>query len=233
MKNKVKSHLSDLIKNFRPIRSDSERIQLMINSAISGLRDPDNGVHISRLTDLSSMNCLRWIKMKMEETDEGSRILIEKPRVTKESLNFETLKTLKPNTLGSLYYKYMSENNFSPDERPVVEYIPDVELAYICQRYKETHDFFHVLLNLGRSIKHEVAVKWFEALHLRLPSSSIAGLFGGLRLSPAEVNSLYTSLLPEIVENSKNSKFIMGVYYEERLNQDIDELRREMCIKQI
>jgi ubiquinone biosynthesis protein COQ4 len=230
MKNKVKIGLSDFVKHFNPIRSDTERIQLMLNSAFHGLRDPDDGSHISRLTDLTSMNTMRWIKMRMEESEEGRRILNDKPRVSKESVNFDNLKNFDKNSLGYLYFQYMSNNDFSPNHRPVVEFIPDLELAYICQRYKETHDFYHVLLNLGRTVRDEVALKWFEALHLRLPSSSIAGLFGSFRLSPSEIISLYSNLLPNVVENSKNSKFVMSVYFENRLEQNIDDLRNELKI---
>jgi ubiquinone biosynthesis protein COQ4 len=231
MKKKVGLSLSDLLRNFRPIRIESERMQLILNSAIHGLKDPDDGSHISRLTDLTSMNTLRWIKMRMEESDEGKKILNQKPRVNKDSLNFNDLKNLNKDTLGYLYYQYMSKNDFSPDHRPIVEYIPDLELAYVCQRYKETHDFYHVLLNLGRSVRGEVALKWFEALHLRLPSSSIAGLFGNLRLTPSEIIYLYSGLLPSVVENSKNSKFVMGIFYEQRLEQNIEDLRNELNIK--
>lgn len=231
MKNKAniaQSNLFDIIKNFNPIYSNSIRIQKMIEYAINGIKDPEDGNHISNLTDLSSMHSVRWIKLKMEETEEGIKILKLKPRVTEQSLNFTNLKDYKQNTLGYAYYKYMKENQFTPDDRPVAKYIPDVELAYVCQRYKETHDFYHVLLNYGRSVPDEIAVKWFEALHLRLPSSSLAGIFGPLRLSPSENFNLYSKYLPNVITNSQNCKFIMGYYFEERMNQNIDELRKEI-----
>ena len=31
----------------------------------------------------------------------------------------------------------MSKYGFSPEERPLVKYVPDYELAYIMQRYRE------------------------------------------------------------------------------------------------
>jgi len=108
------------------------------------------------------MHPIRWNKLKIEETEEGRKILKLKPRVTEQSLNFPNLKDYKQNTLGYAYYKYMKENRFTPDDRPVAKYIPDDELAYVCQRYKETHDFYHVLHNYGRTVPDEIAVKWFE-----------------------------------------------------------------------
>lgn len=64
----------------------------------------------------------------------------------------------------------MKERDFSSGERPIVKYIPDLELAYVYQRYKEVninkylkiHDFIHVLLMYDVSVYDEIVVKWFE-----------------------------------------------------------------------
>lgn len=40
----------------------------------------------------------------------------------------------------------MKQQNFKPSERPLVEFIPDLQYAYVLQRYKEIHDFLHILL---------------------------------------------------------------------------------------
>jgi ubiquinone biosynthesis protein COQ4 len=37
----------------------------------------------------------------------------------------------------------MRKETFSADERPVVKYIPDLELAYIIQRYREVSEKIH------------------------------------------------------------------------------------------
>lgn len=226
----MKSNFKDIINNFTPLLSNAERISKMIGRGIDGIKDPNNGNHFSELTDLSSLNTLRWIKIKMEASDEGRRIISNKPRVNTQTINFQDLKYFNNNTLGYQYYDYMTKNEFTPDKRPVVKFIPDLELAYICQRFKETHDFYHVLLGFGSSVAHEIAVKWFEALHLRLPSSSIAGLIGSLKLTTSEINTFYSKLLPNIILNAERSKFVMSYCYEERLNQDIGNLRNEMNI---
>lgn len=64
----------------------------------------------------------------------------------------------------------MKDRDFTSDERPIVKYIPDLELAYVYQRYKEVieyfllqiHDFIHVLLMYDVSVYDEIVVKWFE-----------------------------------------------------------------------
>lgn len=220
----------DILQNFKPITSNVKRLQLMTSSAFKGFKDPEDAAHVSDLTDLSSMNTLRWIRLKMKETNEGSDILENKPRISLETLNYINLQKLDKESLGYRYYQYMNRNNFSPDLRPVVKYIPDFELAYICQRYKETHDFYHVLLNYDRSVLDEIAVKYFEALHLRLPSASFAALFAPFSISLHNNLILFSKYLPNIVVNAENCKFLMSINFENRLNQNIDELRKELNI---
>lgn len=69
------------------------------------------------------------------------------------------------------YARFMETFNFKADDRPLVKYVPDFELAYILQRYKETHDFYHTLLLAEDdiSVLGEAAVKWFEMTQLNLP----------------------------------------------------------------
>ena len=56
----------------------------------------------------------------------------------------------------------MEFHHYSSEERPKVKYVPNMQHAYIIQRYKETHDCMHVLLGYNTSVAEEVAVKWFE-----------------------------------------------------------------------
>ena len=57
----------------------------------------------------------------------------------------------------------MSQYDFSAEERPLVKYVPDYELAYVMQRYRETHDFIHPLIGCPSvTVIDELYVKWFE-----------------------------------------------------------------------
>lgn len=43
-----------------------------------------------------------------------------------------------------------------------VRFVDDEELAYVAQRYREIHDFMHVLLGFDSiSVQDEIAVKWY------------------------------------------------------------------------
>jgi ubiquinone biosynthesis protein COQ4 len=227
----ISQNNKDILKNFVLLpNSNIQRLNKMTQAAFRGFRDPEDADHVSNLGDLSSYHILKWWKIKLEDSEEGREILSLKPRVTSQTLNFEKLKKLPVNSLGYQYFKYMEINKFSPDERPLVKYIPDLELAYLLQRYKETHDFYHVLLNYGRTVVEEIAVKWFEGIHLRLPSSCLSGLFAPFSLSINDNINLYTKYLPHVIENADKSNFILKYYFENRIEQDLDDLRKEINI---
>lgn len=47
-----------------------------------------------------------------------------------------------------MIYRFLTSHGFSPDERPQVQLVDDPELAYVMARYREVHDFWHVLAGM-------------------------------------------------------------------------------------
>ena len=71
---------------------------------------------------------------------------------------------------------------YSAKERPLVKYVQNIEHAYIMQRYRETHDMYHVLLGYGTSVEEELAVKWFEMVQTGLPVAAMSAFAGPVGL---------------------------------------------------
>jgi ubiquinone biosynthesis protein COQ4 len=53
----------------------------------------------------------------------------------------------------------MNGHIYSPNDRTAVRFIDDAELAYVLLRYRQVHDFWHVLLALPTTILGELAQK--------------------------------------------------------------------------
>ena len=124
----------------------------------------------------------------------------------------------------------MSGYGYSADERPLVKHVPDLDLAYILQRYKEIHDANHVLLNYGTSVSEEIAVKWFEMIQTGLPLPALSAFVGPLNvIANREGTELWTTYLPHIMRN-RNATFFMNEYFEERFEMKITDLRKRMGI---
>ena len=227
---KYSKNILDLVQNYKLLNTNSERVYRIINSSITAFINPKRSDAVSELGDLSNMNTLLYLKQLMENSEAGSKILTSKPRITSTSLNMSTLFSLPTTTLGYHYYTFIQGHHFTPDERPKSKYIPDMELAYVNQRYKETHDFYHVLLGYDISVVEEIAVKWFEALHLRLPSASISSVFGQMRLSFSDQGLLIRKYIPHVKLNAEQASFMLNQDFEGLLDKDIDYVRKEMNI---
>jgi len=140
------------------------------------------------------------------------------------------LRTLRPNTVGRAYADWLDREGVSPDTRDTVKYIDDEECAYVMQRYRECHDFFHALTGLPVMVEGEVALKAFEFANTLLPMTGLS-MFAVIRLKPAERKRFFSIYLPWALSNGMRSKEILNVYWEEQLERDVDELRAELGIE--
>mmetsp|Transcript_24491 Transcript_24491/g.38529 ORF Transcript_24491/g.38529 Transcript_24491/m.38529 type:complete len:138 (-) Transcript_24491:364-777(-) len=123
----------------------------------------------------------------------------------------------------------MNGRGFDPGERPSVRYVDDPELAYVMLRYREVHDFVHVLSGLGTSVEGEIVQKWFELLQTGLPVAMLSATVGPLKLNTEEKRRLITEWIPWAVHASVSVPFFLNIYYERLYNSDLNELRRELA----
>ena len=188
--------------------------------------------------------------------EEGRQILRERPRLTTETINLEELRALPEGSFGRTYVAWLEKCGVSPDTRePVsapdcapfqrvftieradncnapwqVRYIDDPELAYIMQRYRECHDFYHVLLGFPVSVSAELVVKWFELANMGLPVAFLSSFFGPLRLKSDRRRRLVSTYMPWALRAGSTAKPLISVYWERRWSMPIEELREELGV---
>jgi ubiquinone biosynthesis protein Coq4 len=79
----------------------------------------------------------------------------------------------------------MREHGITPhifDGAP--EEIRDERAAYVIQRMRQTHDLWHVVMNVETDPAGEVALQAFTFAQVRAPSSGILAALGALRALP-------------------------------------------------
>jgi ubiquinone biosynthesis protein COQ4 len=160
----------------------------------------------------------------------GRRILRDRPRISSQTLSMAYLRALPANTVGKTYADWLDREGVSPDTRDTVKYINDEECAYVMQRYRECHDFFHALTGLPVMVEGEVALKAFEFANTLLPMTGLS-MFAVTRLKPAERKRFFTIYLPWALKNGLKSGEVINVYWEEQLERDVNELRAELGIE--
>ena len=160
----------------------------------------------------------------------GRRILRDRPRITSKSMPVMKLRVLPEKSLGRAYVSWLDREGVSPDTRSTVKYIEDEECAYVMQRYRESHDFYHALTGLPVFVEGEIALKAFEFANTILPMTGLS-LFAITRMMPSERTRFWDTYLPWAVNNGLKSKDIINVYWEEALGRDVDDLRTELGIE--
>ena len=214
----IRSHFSTL------------RLNQTLNAASTAFLDPERDDAVAALGELTGETALRDILTRMMADDVGRRIVQERWEITEATMKIEELPNFPKHSFGRCYSNFLRTHGFSPDERKPVQHIQDPELAYVMQRYRQVHDFWHVLCGIQPTVLGEIAIKWFEMVQTQLPVATLSAFIGPLRLAPSEMFELWTRYVPWAASSAKNSKFLMNVPYEEHLLTDIYALRKELGI---
>ena len=114
---------------------------------------------VATLGETTGACALKSLHQQMQQTVEGQLILEQKPRVNTSTINLEYLRKLPSNTFGHAYAAFLDRYGYNPDERALVKFVEQPELAYVMQRYREVHDFWHVLTGLPTHVLGEIAQK--------------------------------------------------------------------------
>ncbi|KAL7416737.1 coenzyme Q biosynthesis protein Coq4-domain-containing protein [Mrakia frigida] len=212
-----------------------EKVVLTLGSAGAALLNPRRADMIAALSETTSTPFLPRLRDTMFSTPEGRAILRDRPRIHSEIIDLDHLRSLPDGTVGRSYCDWLERTHTSPDTRLPVQHVDDPELAYVLQRYRETHDFSHTLFNLPSTLLPELALKLFEAQRtqtgLPMPFLSSLTIFSPFNtLTPAQRSTLVTKYLPWAAEAGRKTKPLIGVYWERRWEQGMDDLRAELGV---
>jgi ubiquinone biosynthesis protein COQ4 len=160
----------------------------------------------------------------------GRRILRDRPRISSKTLSMPYLRNLPADTVGRCYADWLDREGVSPDTRDTVKYIDDEECAYVMQRYRECHDFYHAITGLPIVREGEVALKAFEFANTLLPMTGLS-MFAVTSLKPAERRRFFTIYAPWAFSNGLKAEEMINVYWEEQLESSVEELRGKLGIE--
>ncbi|OAQ86323.1 ubiquinone biosynthesis protein coq-4 [Purpureocillium lilacinum] len=206
-----------------------ERLGMAVGASVMSFFDP---YHLIAATGEATATPYFIYRLRdaMLADPTGRRILRQRPRITSESLSLPKLRALSANTVGRAYVGWLDREGVSPDTRADVRYIDDPECAYVMQRYRECHDFYHAVTGLPIWREGEVALKAFEFANTLIPMTGLS-MFAAATLKPQERRRFFSVYLPWAVRNGARSKELINVFWEEQLERDVDDLRRELGIE--
>ncbi|KAI0509159.1 coenzyme Q biosynthesis protein Coq4-domain-containing protein [Xylaria bambusicola] len=208
-----------------------ERAALAIGSGVLSFLDPRRGDLIAALGEATATPYFaNRLRRAMLASPTGRRILRDRPRITSTCLDLPRLRALPPSTVGATYVAWLDREGVTPDTRAGVRYVDDEECAYVIQRYRESHDFYHALTGLPVVREGEVALKAFEFANTLLPMTGLSVL-AVATLKPAERRRFWGIYGPWAVRNGLRSEEVINVYWEEELETDVRDLRARLNIE--
>lgn len=209
----------------------TERFGLAVGSAIASLINPRRAEMIAACGEATAQPFfIRRLRDRMLADPTGRRILRDRPRITSKTMSLEKLRQLPDNSVGRTYAEWLDREGVTPDTRDQVQYIDNEEQAYVMQRYRECHDFYHAVTGLPIFVEGEIGLKAFEFANIGLPMTGLS-LGAIVRLKPAERRRMFETYLPWALSNGLRAKDVICVYWEEELETDVEVLRQRLGIE--
>eukprot|EP00939_MAST-03C_sp_MAST-3C-sp1_P003512 g3512.t1 len=211
--------------------STLRKLGLAADAALTAFRNPKRDDAVAVLGETTGSIALQRMRDRMYQSPTGRDILKRKPVIREETIDLAALREkARPGTLGRGYVDFMDSHGFSPNERKPVQYVEDPELAYVMRRYREVHDFWHVLVDVETSVRGEIALKWFELVQTGLPMNALSAVVGPFALDVPTAAKVWAVDFPWAIEAGHRAEFLMNVAYEDCLDEDVDILREELRI---
>ncbi len=214
-----------------PSLSTLQSLTLTAYAATQAFIDPEKHEMVATLSELTGQIALQNMYQTMKNNPTGQRILQTKPIVSKDTIDILTLEQSHKSTFGHAYASFLKENDFDPDLRAKVKYIEDEELKYVMMRYRQCHDFYHVITDLPPTIPGELALKYVELFQTGLPACALSATVGSWKLEGEEREKWRDVYLPWAIRVGKGQTKWINVYWEEMFEWNIEELRRELNIE--
>jgi ubiquinone biosynthesis protein COQ4 len=216
--------------NSAPKLSTLQSLTLATYSATKAFLDPERHDMVATLSELTGHVALQNMYDSMMADKIGQRILIERPIVSKATIDIHELEQKEKNTFGYAYAMFLKQNDFDPDLRADVKYVQDEELRYVMTRYRQSHDFYHVITDLPPTIPGELALKFAELFQTGLPICALSATVGSLKLDDRERELWKEEYLPWAIKVGKDGGKWINTYWEEEFDTDLQDLRKRLGV---
>jgi len=209
------------------------RAFLAVGSAVASLNNPYRADMIAVLSETTGGPFLARLRDQMLADPGGRRLLKLRPSIKSHTIDLNALDSLPHGSFGKEYCNWLRRCNVSPDSREPVRFIDSPELAYVMQRYRECHDFYHVITGpFPVNISGEIVVKWIELANMGLPVAGLSAIFGPLRLGTERRRALLRTYVPWALRMGSSCKPLICVEWEKHWDTPLSDLKRQLLISE-
>ena len=211
--------------------SPAQRVFVAGYAALGAFADPRRDDLVAILGEATGGVALQACRDRMAASETGAELLRDRPEIDNETIAAARLADLPEGTFGRAYHAFMDGHGFDADGRKPVRFVEDEELRYVMLRYRQVHDFWHVLVGLPPTVLGELGLKWFEMVQTGLPMAALASLAGPMRLSEKKRAIFYGTYVPWAQRSATAAEFLLNVKYEDMWDVPLDEMRRSLRLE--
>ena len=173
---------------------------------------------------------------RMRRHTTGQRLLAERTPLPDAVLRPELLADLPENTLGYQYWKHCHEASIDPafisveSQKVAREYPATDEHKFVYDRYRDSHDLWHVLTGYGLDMAGEAGIIAWTYAQTRNRGYGLIFLLNALMCARRGRFDVFWTCWKGYRYGNR-SPLLLAVDWSEHLNRPIDEVRRELGLE--
>ncbi len=226
----------------QPLMSEAQTLSLPDNASLfTRLRvarqclevlkhDPANPTCGQLLNICLDLNVYASLVQQLQRSEEGRRMLSERPSLQGKELDLAALERLPEGTLGREFARYFRDNKISPFET-TLELKNDID--FIGKRYRETHDLLHVLTGYGTDVVGEMEVQAYALGNLGIRTAVLILLFGTFEHFKVPQSGVgradYLRRVWAAYHRGRASQQFLGFWFEHHWETPVATLRARLC----
>lgn len=191
--------------------------------------DPGNTYYGPLVNACMDSETYAALARKWRETNDGSRLLDERPTLQGRELDLDALERLPEGTLGHEFVRYFRKNGIEPF---VTAFPIQTDIDYLSKRYRETHDLFHVITGYGTDVTGEMELQAFVLGNLGLRQAMLILAYSiPLQLKEGGIMSFraYLKKLHAAYTRGRRSREMLSVHYDKFWEQPVSVLTTLLC----
>lgn len=206
---------------------------LVGRAVVRVMADSGRTSEIHRVEEITGRPAYRRLLAQLRATPEGRRLLADKPELSSERVDYAALRALPAYTLGAAYVRHLDGNMISADYQAArTRHVEDEDMAYLMRRFRQTHDVWHALLDLGITGHEEVVIHAFSWGQLRLPVSAMVVGFGTLKHLVLERRwGALRHSLREAYRVGAEARPLLPVVWEEQWAEPLEQVRTRYHVR--
>jgi ubiquinone biosynthesis protein COQ4 len=192
--------------------------------------DPANPTCGQLINICLDLNVYASLVQQLQRSEEGRRLLSERPSLQGKELDLSALERLPEGTLGHEFARYFRDNKISPFET-TLELKNDID--FIGKRYRETHDVLHLMTGYATDVVGEMELQAYALGNLGIRTAVLILLFGTLEHFKVPQSGVgraeYLRRLKAAYQRGRASKQFLDFWFEHHWETPVATLSARLC----